>query len=237
MAKDPAVLFYTSDFLTGTILMSDSQIGKYIKLLCIQHQKDILSESDMMNICKSYDKDVFDKFVKTDAGYYNERMKNEKEKRSSYCKGRSENRLKGIDNKTNIKPKKPKKTYVKHMENEIENVNKDINTNKIIYPFDSDTFKEKWKLWNAYRKEKGCPYKTETSEQMALKKLSEFDEQFAIELIETSISNQWQGLIFAKTKQEYNDRKNGNSKAKFGTKPSLSDVEAEINRLYPDAAK
>ena len=102
MAKDPAVLFYTSDFLTGTILMSDSQIGKYIKLLCIQHQKDILSESDMMNICKSYDKDVFDKFVKTDAGYYNERMKNEKEKRSSYCKGRSENRLKGIDNKINI---------------------------------------------------------------------------------------------------------------------------------------
>lgn len=78
---------------------------------------------------------------------------------------------------------------------------------KIIYPFDSDTFKEKWKLWNAYRKEKGCPYKTETSEQMALKKLSEFDEQFAIGLIETSISNQWQGLIFTKTKHEYNEQR------------------------------
>ena len=45
--KDPAFLFYSSDFLTGTMFMSDSQLGKYIKILCTQHQKGHLSEKDM----------------------------------------------------------------------------------------------------------------------------------------------------------------------------------------------
>ena len=37
--KDPAFLFYSSDFLSGTMLMTDEEIGQYIKLLCLQHQK------------------------------------------------------------------------------------------------------------------------------------------------------------------------------------------------------
>ena len=38
MAKDPAFLFYTSDFLTGTMFMTNEQVGIYIRLLCSQHQ-------------------------------------------------------------------------------------------------------------------------------------------------------------------------------------------------------
>jgi uncharacterized protein YdaU (DUF1376 family) len=38
MAKDPAFLFYPSDFLTGTMFMNNEQIGIYIRLLCSQHQ-------------------------------------------------------------------------------------------------------------------------------------------------------------------------------------------------------
>ena len=34
MAKDPAVLFYTNDFLSRTFTMTDEQVGKYIRLLC-----------------------------------------------------------------------------------------------------------------------------------------------------------------------------------------------------------
>jgi len=56
MAKDPAVLFYTSDFLSGTFTMTDEQVGKYMRLLCIQHQKGMLTEQDMLSICKAYDK-------------------------------------------------------------------------------------------------------------------------------------------------------------------------------------
>jgi hypothetical protein len=55
MSKDPAILFYTSDFLTGTFTMTDEQVGKYIRLLCLQHQKGSLTEKDMLKICKTYD--------------------------------------------------------------------------------------------------------------------------------------------------------------------------------------
>jgi hypothetical protein len=48
MGKDPAILFYTSDFLTGTMTFTDEQVGKYIRLLCLQHQKDKLTEKDML---------------------------------------------------------------------------------------------------------------------------------------------------------------------------------------------
>jgi len=71
MSKDPAVLLYTSDFLSGTMTMADEQVGKYIRLLCLQHQKGFLTEKDMTYICKSYDEDVYGKFVKEDGKYYN----------------------------------------------------------------------------------------------------------------------------------------------------------------------
>ena len=38
MAKDPAFLFYTGDFATGTQFLTDDQMGKYIRLLMAQHQ-------------------------------------------------------------------------------------------------------------------------------------------------------------------------------------------------------
>ena len=46
--KDPAFLFYSSDFLSGTMLMTDEEVGKDIRLLCLQHQKGHLKEKDML---------------------------------------------------------------------------------------------------------------------------------------------------------------------------------------------
>lgn len=120
MSKDPAVLFYTSDFLTGTTLMTNEQVGKYIRLLCIQHQKGVLSEKDMLKICETYDEDIFDKFEKTEEGYFNKRMREEFEKRKKYSESRANNRKKKED-MNNIC-----KTYDEHMENENENLNLDI---------------------------------------------------------------------------------------------------------------
>ena len=128
MSKDPAFLFYSSDFLTGTALMTDEQIGKYIKLLCYQHQMGHLSERDMLKICKTYDEDIFCKFEKDENNmYYNVRLQQEVEKRKAYSESRRQNRTKKDMN--NIS-----KTYVKHMENENENVIKDRNTIKNIIP-------------------------------------------------------------------------------------------------------
>ena len=66
MAKDPAVLFYTSDFLSGTYTLTDEQVGKYIRLLCLQHQKGKLTDKDMYRVCGTYDSEIFCKFIKED---------------------------------------------------------------------------------------------------------------------------------------------------------------------------
>jgi hypothetical protein len=127
MAKDPAILFYSSDFLTGTMLMTNEQVGKYIRLLCIQHQKDFLSEKDMLKICETYDEDIWNKFVKTDDGYFNQRMKDEKQKRFNYSESRRNNRKKKDEQTDMINISN---TYVQHMENENENENRNVNTNR-----------------------------------------------------------------------------------------------------------
>lgn len=149
--KDPAFLFYSSDFLSGTMLMSDEQIGQYIKLLCLQHQKGHLKEKDMLNICKTYDEDIFSKFKKDEEGnYYNERLDSEVKRRKSYSESRRNNRKKkenqgkeeiAVEGKKNICETYEKdmlnicNSYEKHMGTETTTTtiteNKNININNI----------------------------------------------------------------------------------------------------------
>ena len=130
MSKDPAFLFYSSDFLTGTMFLTNEQIGIFIRLLCVQHQKGRLREKDMLKICKTYDEDVFEMFTKDDENlFYNERLEAEVNKRKAYSESRRNNRK----NKT-TPPKNTSLTYVKHMENENENENVIINRNKSNIP-------------------------------------------------------------------------------------------------------
>jgi len=130
--KDPAVLFYTADFITGTLTMNYEQKGKYITLLCLQHQKGYLTEKDMLNICSTYDEDIFNKFIEKEGKYYNERMFKESEKRRKYSESRRINRL-ATKEENNICD-----TYDKHMEN--------ININSININIEFDEF------WNLYDK-------------------------------------------------------------------------------------
>lgn len=110
MSKDPAFLFYTQDFYTGTVFFTDEQVGKYIRLLCLQHQTGHLEEKHMINICKTYDFDIFSKFKRDSEGkYYNERLDSEINRRTKYSNSRRENRL-------------SKKTYVEHMETETKDI-------------------------------------------------------------------------------------------------------------------
>lgn len=144
MSKDPAVLFYTSDFLSGTIFMRNDQVGKYIKLLCMQHQQGHLKEEDMLEMCGSYDERIFSKFVKDENGlYYNVRMEEETLKRKKYSESRSNNR-KGIKNQhmnehmsqdmiedmSEHMYEHIEQHMTPHMEN--ENVNENININRDI---------------------------------------------------------------------------------------------------------
>jgi len=132
--KDPAFLFYSSDFLSGTFTMNNEQIGKYIRLLCIQHQKGILSEKDMLNICGSYDEDIYSKFKKSEHGYYNERLNFEAERRKNYTESRRNNRKKSeLDKKTDKNEDKKNicSSYELHMETVTENETVIENINEI----------------------------------------------------------------------------------------------------------
>ena len=91
--------------------MTYEQKGKYIVLLCLQHQQGFLTYKDMINICSTYDEDIFIKFVKEGDLYYNRRMKEESDRRKKYSESRSENR------------KNISSSYDKHMETETETIN------------------------------------------------------------------------------------------------------------------
>jgi hypothetical protein len=113
MAKDPAVLFYTSDFLSGTLTMNYEQKGKYITLLCYQHQQGFLLEEDFKAILDDTDIKVFNKFQKlSDGKYYNLKLKVESERRKAYTESRRNNRTK----KDNVDMINLSKSYVNRME-------------------------------------------------------------------------------------------------------------------------
>lgn len=184
MNKDPAFLFYSSDFLTGTFTMTDEQVGKYIRLLCLQHQKGHLQENHMVMVCKTYDETIYSKFIQDDKGnYYNERLEGEMEKRAKYTESR---RLNGIQGG------RPPKPYDNHMDNvckpcenhiENDNVNVNIDTNggkkKINYSAAFEIFYSTYP--NPFNKEQtfknwNTTLKSDTAENImiALKKYKEF---------------------------------------------------------------
>ena len=129
MSKDPAILFYTSDFLIGTEFFTDDQVGKYIRALCKQHQHGYLT-LDQLNQTINNDTCVLSKFKQDENGlFYNQRMDDEIKRRKKYGDSRRKNIMKRWHNSD--KPLKNKRvtdhTYVIHMENENENENEDIN--------------------------------------------------------------------------------------------------------------
>lgn len=96
MAKDPAFLFYSSDFLTGTALLNYEEIGKYVKLLCYMHQHGALTKSQMENLVGNLSDNLMVKFSLTENGtYINERLFEEIEKRKKFTESRRENGKKG----------------------------------------------------------------------------------------------------------------------------------------------
>lgn len=127
MAKDPAFLFYSSDFLSGITDLTMEERGQYITLLCVQHQKGFLTEKTIRLLVGSVSVYVLNKFSKDENGnYYNERLKDEIDKRNNFTESRRNNGKKGGRPKKNQENLKDNH-MVNHMENENENENIDIN--------------------------------------------------------------------------------------------------------------
>ena len=169
MSKDPAVLFYTSDFLSGTFTMSNEQVGKYIRLLCLQHQKGKLTEKDMLSICKAYDDEIWCKFKIEDGAFYNERMYNETVRRQKFSESRR-------NNAKSPKNESTSKAYAKHMET--ETVNETINRTKNKTEIHDWKF-EDWWIWYDYKISKDKAKKswiklTEQEKDLALQSVKDY---------------------------------------------------------------
>jgi hypothetical protein len=129
MAKDPAFLFYSSDFLNGVADLTMEERGQFITLLCLQHQKGTLTDKTIRLSLGSVSVDVLSKFLKDkDGNFFNERLSEEIEKRIQFTESRRNNGSKGGRPKNNTKPL----GLAKHnlMEDVNENENEDININK-----------------------------------------------------------------------------------------------------------
>ena len=145
MAKDPAFLFYSSDFLTGTMFMSNEQLGIYIRLLCSQHQHGGLIDKTSFNSLVGQHDIVKNKFIETESGFYNERLAHEMHKRTKksnnlsntakdvWAKRKAEKNTIVLQSYNDINTKlKENDTNVIRIENEneIEIINENINENK-----------------------------------------------------------------------------------------------------------
>ena len=131
MSKDPAFLFYPGDYLRDTQNLGEKTQVAYDRIMC-EHMRNIcISEKQLKFFTKCLNEDQIEELLmmltKVSGGYQIEWVAESIEKRRKYSESRRKNRT--------SKTKKICKTYDLHMENEIENKNKDIIKDKNVFSF------------------------------------------------------------------------------------------------------
>lgn len=100
--KDPAFLFYSSDFLSGVQDLTMEERGQYITLLCLQHQKGHLTEKMIRLCCGNATADVMAKFTQDDEGnFFNYRLDIEIEKRKLHSDKQRKRAIDGWEKRKN----------------------------------------------------------------------------------------------------------------------------------------
>lgn len=98
--KDPAFLFYSSDFLSGCANLTMEERGQYITAICLQHQHGHLSKRLIELNIGQMSPELSRKFQTDENGHlYNERLENVIEKRKKFTESRRQNALKRKQNK------------------------------------------------------------------------------------------------------------------------------------------
>ena len=206
--KDPAFLFYSSDFLTGVLDLTFEERGQYITLLCIQHQKGRLTPKAVKMAAPGVSEDVLGKFaIDSDGNLYNERLEIEAEKRAKHSKKQSERALAGWEKRKKGKAEKeaqvttPARTAANATALPLKDANRNESENQIQSirtPFCSlelTTVFEKWLHACEFevplnkRKKRG----PSAIEQLQMK-LSTMPEDRAILIVQQSLANGWVNL-------------------------------------------
>ena len=196
--NDPAVLFYTSDFLTGVMDMSMEERGMYITLLCYQHQKGHIEEKTirfLLGYAKDNLPEVIMKHFKIDneGKYYNERMDSEKDKRSKFVETRRKNGSKcGRPTQKKEKPlgKPSGKPLGKPRNNLMGNDNENENNN--IY-FNNKELNNLFLEYLELRTKIKCK-NTDRAITLLVNELNKYDDETKIQMINNSIMNSWKSV-------------------------------------------
>lgn len=92
----PSFLFYSQDFLMGTLALPMEDRGKYITLLCYMHANGRLSDECVKRLVGNVSEQLRAKFKTAEDGkWYNERLEKEVKKRERYVKSRRNNGTQG----------------------------------------------------------------------------------------------------------------------------------------------
>jgi hypothetical protein len=94
MSKDPAFLFYPTDFMGMVMNFDNEETGMFIKLLCLQFFQGHYTEEDIMRITGYAPTErLFNKLTVDAQGYYfNEWLEERIIKRRKYAESRRKNR-------------------------------------------------------------------------------------------------------------------------------------------------
>ena len=203
MSKDPAFVFYSSDFLTGVMDLTMEERGQYITLLCLQHQKGRFCEKVIKVSVGHVSEDVMKKFKVDENGlFYNERLELEVEKRLSFKEKQRENgKLGGRPKKAKENPsetQKKAKLEAKHkpkkslLEDDNDNENEDINKKENNY-FEDMGLNYLFLDYLDVRKKKKVP-NTDRAITLLLNKLNKHPDDVKREMLENAIVGGWQSL-------------------------------------------
>lgn len=217
MGKQPYIPLYVGDYLKDTRILPLAVRGAWVDLICYMWDSRVRGEisgtledfSRLLSCEKSEAKfalnlleqknvaDFF--FLENDViKIVSRKMKREadiskKRAKAGKTGGKRTQSSKNFA-KAKVEAKFKQNTDIDiDIDNDIEIINK--KESEIIFPFTSDRFLKTWKNWKLFRSQIKKPYRSELSEQMALKKLSQHDEATAIAMIEQSIANSWQGIF------------------------------------------
>jgi uncharacterized protein YdaU (DUF1376 family) len=139
MSKDPAFLFYASDFLTGVSDLSMDERGVYITLLCLQHQKGRLTKK-VISLCGgNATADVLAKFRQDENGlFYNERLEVEIDKRKQHAEKQRQRAVDGW------KKRKEDVSHGNATAMPLEDINRNVNEIELIRCIEISLKDERW---------------------------------------------------------------------------------------------
>tara|TARA_Y100000401_G_C8326015_1_gene228355 strand:+ start:9709 stop:10398 length:690 start_codon:yes stop_codon:yes gene_type:complete len=204
----PAFQFYAQDFMTGTLTMTNEEVGIFLRLLLVQWTKNIVAKERLIRII-DMDWEHVPPIVKEkfdDRGDYliNKRLLEYSIERRAFIEKQRSNGQKGG------RPKNPKVNPNKSssLKNEERREKKEVK--EVVYPYNDADFIASWKNWKEYKKlEFKFNYKSLQSEQAALTQLgnNSKDKQEAMYMMINAMAKGWKGIYKVKENEKNNKTK------------------------------